>query len=265
MEKKEAKWFCRDTCHRGKSVSKSIRSGSIFENSHVNIQTWMHFIYRFAQGLRLRQVDMLQEGITRSSATLSKLAHALRGVCKSAMKRMRRRGKQIVGRRREIVLIDESKFGHKRKYNRSRASNRNSWVFGILGIKDDKRRPVLRIVQRRSTRCLMPLIQKHVRRGSSVISDGWRAYRSLNEEGYNHLTVNHQDYFVDPQTGAHTQNLERLWGVCKTTIWRLRGNRTESMLKDHLDLIEWSYWRGKHHKDGQLGMLLHDIRKLFPV
>ncbi|RXN03562.1 hypothetical protein ROHU_013377 [Labeo rohita] len=29
---------------------------------------------RFAQGLRLRQADMLQEGITRSSATLSKMA-----------------------------------------------------------------------------------------------------------------------------------------------------------------------------------------------
>jgi hypothetical protein len=58
---------------------------------------------------------MLQEGITRSSATLSKLADKLRRVCKSGMKRMRRRGKLTVGQRAEIVMIDESKFGHKRK------------------------------------------------------------------------------------------------------------------------------------------------------
>lgn len=256
--------ICRDSCHKG-SVSRSIRNGSVFEKSHVELHTWMHFIYRFAQGLRLRQVDMLQDGITRSSATLSKLAHKLREVCKSAMKRMRRRGHHTVGRRREIVMIDESKFGHKRKYNRGRGSNRNSWVFGILGIKNDRRRPIFKIVCRRSVMHLMPHIKKHIRRGSTVISDGWRSYCHLQNEGYNHMTVNHQDYFIDPITGAHTQNLERFWGVCKATIWRLRGNRTPTMLKDHLDVIEWTYWRGNHHVRGPLGMLLHDIRKKYPV
>lgn len=151
------------------------------------------------------------------------------------------------------------------QYNRGRASNRSSWVFGMLGIKDDKRRPILKIVRHRSTRHLLPLIKKHVHRGSCVISDGWRSYRCLQDEGYNHLTVNHQDVFVDPVTGAHTQNLERFWGICKSTIWRQRGNRTQKLLRDHLDVIEWTYWRENHHSNGTLGMLLHDIRKKFPV
>ncbi len=70
---------------------------------------------RFSQGLRLRQVDLLQEGITGSSSTLTKLAYRLRGVCKSAIKRMKRRGDLKIGKRHKIVFIDESKFGHKRK------------------------------------------------------------------------------------------------------------------------------------------------------
>lgn len=70
---------------------------------------------RFSQGLRLRQVDMLQEGITGSSSTLTKLSYRLRGVCKSAIKRMKRRGDLKVEKRHKIVFIDESKFGHKRK------------------------------------------------------------------------------------------------------------------------------------------------------
>lgn len=263
--KNEPIWICRDSCHKGKSFAKSIRHGSMFENSHISLQMWMHFIYRFAQGLRLRQVDMLQEGITRSSATLSKLADKLRRVCKSAMKRMRKRGKQTIGRRREIVLIDESKFGHKRKYNRGRANNRSTWVFGMLGIKVERRRPIFKIVHCRSARNLMPLIKKHIRQGSSVISDGWRSYRNLQNEGYDHRIVNHKEHFVDPVTGAHTQNLERLWGVCKSTIWRLRGNRTQNMLKDHLDVIEWTYWRGNNHRNGPLGMLLHDIKKKYTM
>ncbi|XP_048017584.1 uncharacterized protein LOC125249341 [Megalobrama amblycephala] len=220
---------------------------------------------RFSQGLRLRQVDMLQEGITGSSSTLTKLSYRLRGVCKSAIKRMKRRGDLKIGKRHKIVFIDESKFGHKRKYNRGRQSNRASWVFGMLGVKEEFRRPILKVVNQRSAQHLMPILQKHVRQGSTVVSDGWRAYNCLRDAGYNHLTVNHKEVFVDPQTGAHTQNIERLWGVCKATVWRFRGNRTESRLKDHLKVIEWTYWRGDIHKNGPLGMILHDIRRKYPV
>ena len=55
-----------------------------------------------------------------------------------------------------------------------------------------------------------------------MISDGWQSYRRLHDEGYNHLTVNRRVCFVDPLTGANTQNLERLWGVWKATVWRLK-------------------------------------------
>lgn len=65
------------------------------------------------------------------------------------------------------------------QYNRGRASNRSSWVFGMLGIKDDRRRPILKIVSRRSANHLMPLIKKHRRLGSLVISNGRRSYRRL--------------------------------------------------------------------------------------
>ncbi|KAL7837110.1 hypothetical protein SRHO_G00268210 [Serrasalmus rhombeus] len=134
---------------------------------HFSIAESKNQTGKFAQGLRLRQVDMLQEGITRSSATLSKLASKLRKVCKSAMKRMRRAKKQKIGSPREVVMIDESKFGHKRKYSQGRSSNRKSWVFGMLGVQARERRPVLRIVKRRSKRHLMPILKNYVRRGST--------------------------------------------------------------------------------------------------
>lgn len=91
------------------------------------------------------------------------------------------------------------------QYKRGQASNRTSWVFGMLGLKGDRRRPILKIVRHRSASHLKPLIKKHIWRGSSIISDGWRSYHHLQNEGYNHLTVNHQEYFIDPITGSHTQ------------------------------------------------------------
>ena len=39
------------------------------------------------------------------------------------------------------------------------------------------------------------------------MSDMWKAYDCLKDEGYTHLTVNHSLNF-DPDTGAHTQRIE---------------------------------------------------------
>ncbi|KAB0801581.1 hypothetical protein PPYR_03767, partial [Photinus pyralis] len=46
---------------------------------------------------------------------------------------------------------------------------------------------------------------------TTTISDCWKAYDCLGEEGFRLLTVNHSYVFVDPETGSHTQNIERLW------------------------------------------------------
>lgn len=107
---------------------------------------------------------------------------------------------------------------------------------------------------------------KHVRPGTSIISDEWRAYRgALAAMGYTHFRVNHRRWFVDPHSGAHTQHLERAWLKYKSTIWRLRGNRTENILKQHLSVIEWTHWLADKHRHGSLGRLLKDIRHQYPV
>ena len=155
------------------------------------------------------------------------------------------------------------------KYGRGRACGtwrRKKWVFGILAIKGDKRRPILRLVERRSRDHLIPVITRHVRQGSTILSDEWRAYRrALTTLGYTHYTVNHSRRFVDPLHGGHTQNIERAWSTYKSQVWRLRGNRTEKLLKEHLTCIEWTYWLAHNHRDGPLGRLLKDIRRQYKV
>ncbi|KAK7938627.1 hypothetical protein WMY93_001953, partial [Mugilogobius chulae] len=130
---------------------------------------------------------------------------------------------------------------------------RRNWVFGLLGVNQNGHtRPILRLVEKRSRRHLVPFIQLHVRIGSSVLSDEWRAYRILPGLGYRHHTVNHSRYYVDPHTGAHTQHLERAWRSYKEKIWRLRGNRNDNLLSQHLHVIEWNEWLANKHPNGAL-------------
>ena len=110
---------------------------------------------------------------------------------------------------------------------------RKKWVFGMLGVNRRGRRhekPVLRLVENRRRRDLVPLIAHHVKVGSTIISDEWRAYRNaLPQLGYTHFTVFHSVSYVDAQTGAHTQHIERAWRTVKENVWRLRGNRKNSI------------------------------------
>lgn len=78
------------------------------------------------------------------------------------------------------------------------------WVFG--GIERITGKSFLVEVAQRDAATLIPIIKDHIRPGSIIYSDEWRAYRGIPTiPGYNyqHRTVNHSQNFVDPSSGKH--------------------------------------------------------------
>ena len=91
----------------------------------------------------------------------------------------------------KTVEIDESKFG-KQKYHKCRRKE-GVWVFG--GIERKSKNCFLTSVPDRSAETLIAKIKEHVLPGTNIISDCWKAYFRLAEEGYIHQTVNHNKEF----------------------------------------------------------------------
>lgn len=136
------------------------------------------------------------------------------------------------------------------------------WVFGMLEVDRKSRRPILRLVRDRRRKTLIGHIICHVRPRTSILSDEWRAYKGqLAQYVYDHYSVCHKNNFVDRETGAHTQHIERAWQSYKLEVCRHRGNRTPESLKLHLKMIEWHHWLGVRHYSGVLGRLFHDVKK----
>ena len=79
------------------------------------------------------------------------------------------------------------------------------------------------------------------------------------DEGYNHLTVNHSLNFVDPDTGAHTQRIENTW-------WEIKRSMPHTeMSKDLFGsyLQEW-LWRKQYGED-PLGNIIEHIAEVNDV
>lgn len=120
----------------------------------------------------------------------------------------------MLGGEGKVVEIDEAKMG-RRKYNRGRWIE-GQWVFG--GIERDTKKMFVVPVENRTRETLLDVIKRRIAPGSVIYTDCWRAYDTLEEHGYIHANVNHSQNFVDPTTGAHTQNIERHWRELRSKV-----------------------------------------------
>ena len=119
------------------------------------------------------------------------------------------------------------------------------WVFGIV---DTSVRPALgymEMVNSRDAATLLPIINQHVNHGSSIHSDQWRAYASLQySSAFSYASVNHSLHFVDPVTGVHTQHVEGYWSRAKAKLKRMHGT-SDDLLPSYLDEYMWRERHGR--------------------
>ena len=81
----------------------------------------------------------------------------------------------------------------------------------------------------------------------------------LQDEGYNHLIVNHSLNFVDTETGAHTQRIENPRLGIKRSI--SRTGISKDLFGSYLQ--EW-LWRKQYGED-PLGNIIEHIAEVYDV
>lgn len=108
------------------------------------------------------------------------------------------------------VEIDETVISH-RKYHRGRFLA-TVWVFG--GICRQTKQAFALVVPDRTAPTLNQEIQQHIAAGTIIHSDTWASYQQIEKipnKNFIHYSVNHSKNFVNPETGSHTQHVERMW------------------------------------------------------
>ncbi|XP_066928232.1 nacrein-like protein C1 [Clytia hemisphaerica] len=212
-------WRCQ---RKGHSLEKSIRAGSWFDKSNLTITEILELTYLWSTGVE-QSVIIQQMGLSPNTAVDWDMF--CREVCEVViLKKI-----EPIGGEGIRVQIDESKFG-KRKYHRGHRVE-GQWVFG--GIEESSRKNFMVPVEKRDRNTLLPIIQKFIKPGTTIISDYWKAYDILSKKDYKHLKVNHSIEFVN-ESGSKTKSLNKGYeGYVGSTTKSLNegyvGSKTKSL------------------------------------
>ena len=120
------------------------------------------------------------------------------------------------------------------------------WVFG--GVERRTNKGFLQLVQDRTAGTLLNIIQNRIAPGSIIHSDGFASYNNniVNipvNPPYRHLTVIHDQNFVDPVSGACTNRVECYWKSAKRRFKAMLG--VHNSMPPHLDEFMWREIHGK--------------------
>lgn len=150
--------------------------------------------------------------------------------------------------------LDESYFGARRvRGKKGRGAAGKTPVFGLL--KRDGNVHV-QVVENCSKEQLMPIIKGQILEGSTIHTDGWKAYDGLILNGYQHYRVYHsKDEFVRGK--SHVNGIESFWSFAKRRLAQFNGLTDETFI---LHLTECQF-RFNSRKTNIYDILLKSLRK----
>lgn len=206
------RYKCSDKdCHQKFSAI----SGTIFENTKVSLQKWFIAIYLIdshKKGISSLQLSR-DLGVTQKTAWF--IEHRVREMLKENAPEL------LEG----TVQIDTTFVGGKlkTKSNKKRKAYREAFKAGeisrddgkgmVLGFIANGKTVLTKVVDGSTAQDIMPVMHKHVKQGSTVVTDEASIFRLLRDK-YEHRKVNHSknEYVVD---GFTTNGIESYFATLK--------------------------------------------------
>jgi len=159
-------------CHRQTSVT----AGTVFHRVRSPLWKWFWAIYPLAQDKKgIAAIELAKQiSVTYSTAWL--MLHKLR-------RAMRRRDEGYV--LQGLVEVDETYVGGKAEGKRGRGADKKTPVAVALELRSDGKpgHMGMRSLKRVDGHCLRRFAEQKIKKGSTLKTDGWGAYRSVAKAG----------------------------------------------------------------------------------
>lgn len=180
--------------------------GTPFTNSKLPLNKTLQILRLWCSQVKTKEIAELLDLERKSVGKFLK-------ICSLKLQITFKNNFEKIGGKDIIVEIDESKFG-KNKYHRGHKV-KGVWIFGMVE-RTPQRRIVLLPIEARDKLTLTEALKMYVDERSTIYSDQWKGYVSLNTYFEKHMTVNHSENYKDPLTGVHSNTIEGNWCAIKS-------------------------------------------------
>lgn len=170
-------------------------AGTIFESSTTSLKDWYYVIYLFSvskNGVSGKEIQR-QLGVTYKCAW--RIGHQVRKLMSGDTK--------LEG----LVEVDESLYGGKSHGKRGWGAHGKVCLFGMI---ERNGNVCVKAVPNRKQETIIPIIENHVTKDSTINSDKYSAYKALPKSGYTHMVKNGKD--------IHINSMEGYWGNFKKAV-----------------------------------------------
>ena len=237
-------------CSRGNTVrfkcqscnsSFSATCGTVFHATRLPLSKWF---------LAMSVILNAKKGI--SSLQLARTIGVNKNTAWYMQMRLRKAMKEDITLN-GVVEVDETYIGGALgNMNREEKLKRNPFKSGmihkvpVLGMVQRKGKLILQPISNANKEVLRPIIRERVNKNSTIITDGFGPYRTLNREFVHHVAINHEK----KQKALGIYNLNSIEGFF-TTIKRAIIGQYHTITKEHIShyLSEISFKFNNDNKD----------------
>jgi transposase-like protein len=208
-------------------VDFTIRTGTVFEKSHVPLHKWIYAMYLLVTARKgISSMQLAKEiGITQKSAWF--VLHRLREACGGRIEMLR-----------GMIEIDETFIGgkesNKHEKDKLKAGRGSVGKAPVLGMRERGGRTLAMPIEVADINTIQPLIHANVKVGSTLLTDEHAAYNDMDGLFFKQERVNHSQ--GEYKRGiAHTNGIESVWAVFKRGLLGVYHHTTKKHLGRYVD------------------------------